>query len=135
MRVLEFEPNNRNALSNSLKVLGSVDSRNEKAYKLGVLKTLYNMNPDYPGVNYALGKLYGQFFGKPDSAAWFLERAVSLDPSDAAAYKDLGIVYSMQGRYDLALDRFFKARQLDPSDQQVLQNIMITRQIMGGRKP
>ncbi len=130
MKVLEFDPYNNNAFSNTLQVMGSLDSRTELAYKLSVLKHLYTINPDNADVNYSLGKLYGQFKGNPDSACFFLERSITLNPGNLPVYKDLGIVYSMKGEYDKALDIFSRARQLDPTDQQILQNIQITRQIM-----
>jgi Flp pilus assembly protein TadD len=101
---------------------------------MGVLKRLYSVNPNHAEVNYNLGKLYGQFKGNLDSASWFLERAVNLDSGNLAAYKDLGIVYSMKGNYAKALEVFSKAEKLDPSDQQVRQNIMITYQIMNQQR-
>jgi len=133
-KVLEFDPNNKIAFSNTLQVLGSIDSGLESAYKLRILKHLYSINPQHPDVNYNLGKQYGQFIGNLDSASYFLERSIKLNSGNLAAYKDLGIVYSMQGDYTRALDIFSKAASLDPSDQQIRQNIRVTHQIMDQRR-
>jgi tetratricopeptide (TPR) repeat protein len=132
--VLSFDPYNSIAYSNTILVLVSLDNAREFSYKMGVLKRLYSVNPNHAEVNYNLGKLYGQFKGNLDSASWFLERAVNLDSGNLAAYKDLGIVYSMKGNYAKALEVFSKAEKLDPSDQQVRQNIMITYQIMNQQR-
>jgi hypothetical protein len=132
--VLSFDPYNSIAYSNTIHVLGSIDNAKEFGYKVGVLKRLNSVNPNHAEVNYNLGKLYGQFKGNLDSASWFLERAISLDSENLAAYKDLGIVYSMKGDYAKALDVFSKAEKLDPSDQQIRQNIIITYQIMNQQR-
>jgi tetratricopeptide (TPR) repeat protein len=133
-KVLDFDPYNRNAYTNSILVLGSIDNTRETAYKISALKHLYAINPDNADVNYNLGKMYGQFLGNTDSSCYFLERSISLNSGNISAYKDLGIVYSMRGEYNKALDVFSRAQKLDPSDQQVRQNIMITNQIMNQKK-
>jgi tetratricopeptide (TPR) repeat protein len=130
LKILEFDLYNTNAVSNTLQVLGSLDNAKESDYKIGVLTRLYAISPDNPDVNYSLGKQYGQFRGNLDSAAYFLERSVSLNPENPGPCKDLGIVYSMKGDFNRALEIFSRAQKLDPSDQQVRQNIQLTRQIM-----
>jgi len=135
MKVLDLEPFNKNAYSNTLQVLGSLDNGRESYYKIDVYKHLYSLNPENPDVNYNLGKIYGQYRGNLDSACYFLERAIRLDPANLGVYKDLGIVYSMRGEYNKALEIFSKAQKLDPSDLQVRQNMQITLQIMNQRKP
>jgi protein O-mannosyl-transferase len=134
MKVLESDPYNRNAFTNTILVLGSLDNVKESTYKVSVLKHLYAINPEDADLNYNLGKIYGQFRANPDSACYFLERAISLNSGNIAAYKDLGIVYGMKGEYDKALDVLSRAQKLDPSDRQIVQNIMITRQLMDQQK-
>jgi tetratricopeptide (TPR) repeat protein len=127
---LNIDRYNKNAYSNALQVLGFLDSGTEAGYKLRILKNLYAINPDNADVDYAIGKLYGQFKGNLDSSSYFLERSINLNSENKAAFKDLGIVYSMKGEYARALDAFSKAEKLDPADKQIRQNIMITRKIM-----
>ena len=130
LTVLDFDPYNKNAFTNALQVLGSLDNSHEAEYKIRILKHLNSINPSSSEANYSLGKIYGQFKGNLDSASYFLERSVNLDAGNIAAYKDLGIVYSMKGEYTRALDVFSRAEKLDPADQQIRQNILITRQAM-----
>ncbi|MCX6268229.1 MAG: tetratricopeptide repeat protein [Bacteroidetes bacterium] len=134
LTALEYSPFDKNAYSNTLQVLGSLDSKQETEYKINVLRRLNSINPNNPDVNYNLGKLYGQFKGNLDSSCFFLERSINLSSGNLAAYKDLGIVYSMQGEYAKAMDVFSKAEKLDPADQQIRQNILITRQIMNQKR-
>jgi protein O-mannosyl-transferase len=130
LKVLEFDPNNQTATANAIQVLGSLDNVKETDYKIRILRHIYALNPDNADVNYGLGKLYGQFKGNPDSACYFLERAINLSSENISIYKDLGIVYSMKGEYTKALDIFSRAAKIDPSDQQIRQNIAITHQVM-----
>ena len=134
LTVLDFDPYNKNAFTNALQVMGSLDNSHESEYKIRILKHLNSINPASSEVNYSLGKIYGQFKGNLDSASWFLERSINLDAGNIAAYKDLGIVYSMKGEYTRALDVFSRAEKLDPADQQIRHNILITRQAMDQKK-
>ncbi|MDP1623763.1 MAG: tetratricopeptide repeat protein [Bacteroidales bacterium] len=133
-KVLAFDPFNKNAYTNTLQVLGSLDNGMESDYKVRILKQLYAINPENPDVNYILGKLYGQFRGNLDSASYFLERSINFNSGNIAVFKDLGIVYSMKGEYAKALDVFSRAQKLDPSDQQIRQNIQVTYNIMNQKK-
>jgi tetratricopeptide (TPR) repeat protein len=130
MKVLSYDPYENNAFGNSIKVLNSLDNKKELDYKIGKYIRLWEINRESNEVNYALGKLYGQFKGNLDSSCFFLERSVALAPNDVAAYKDLGIVYSLKGDYLKSIEMFSKARSIAPEDQSILQNIMITNQIM-----
>lgn len=130
LTILGFDPFNKNAISNALQVLGFIDNARETAYKISVLKQLYSVDPENADVNYSLGKLYGQFKGNFDSARYYLARSIDLNPGNVAVYKDLGIVCSMQGDYVKAMEIFSRARKLDPADEQIRQNILITQQIM-----
>jgi len=134
LKILDFDPYNQNAFSNTLQVLNSIDSKLEPDYKISVLKQLFAKNPENADVNYNLGKLYGQFKGNPDSACYFLERSINLNPTNISVHKDLGIVYSMKGEYTKALDIFSRAGKLDPSDNQIRQNIQITLHLMDQKR-
>ena len=135
MSILDFDPFNKNAVNNALQVLGSLDNRTESDYKISTLRRLLSLVPDNAEVSYLLGKQYGQYRGNPDSACFFLERSLASDPGNISVYKDLGIVYSMQGNYPKALETFTRGCQLDPNDVQLRQNIRITQQLMAPKKP
>lgn len=135
MSILDFDPYNQNAVTNTLQVLGSIDNVTESDYKVATLRRLLAIVPENAEVSYLLGKQYGQFRGNLDSALFFLERSMASDPGNISVYKDLGIVYSMKGNYPKALEIFTRGRQLDPNDVQLRQNIGITRQLMSRKNP
>ncbi len=126
LKVLSFDRYDRNAYSNLFKVLTMVDDAKETGYKLHLLLDLNKINPEVPEVNSLLGKLYGQYMGNLDSAAFFLLKATNLAPDNPASFKDLGIVYGLQKDYPRALQAFQRALNLEPNDPQTKQNIEIT---------
>ncbi len=134
MNVLSFDPYDKNAYSNLIKVLAMVDDAVETDYKLNVLLKMNTLNTENPEQNYLLGKLYGQYKGKLDSAAFFLEKATKLSPETAGPFKDLGIVYSLKKDFSRALQAFQTALKLDPGDPQIRQNIAITYRIIEENK-
>jgi len=134
MNVLSFDPYDKNAYGNLFKVLAAIDEAKETDYKLGILLKMNNLNPDDPEINHTLGKLYGQYKGKLDSAAFYLVKATKLAPEAPGAYKDLGIVYGMLHDYPQALQALQTAFRLDPNDQQIGQNIAVTNHMIEQNK-
>ena len=55
----------------------------------------------------------------PDAAVPELEKAISLNPSDAIAHTWLGYAYSAQLRYEPALKELGIAQELDPNNVDV----------------
>ena len=131
MRVLQFDPYDKNAYSNLFKVMAMLNDGTETDYKMGILQGINKINADNPEANYLMGKLYGQYKGKLDSAEYFLVKATRLSPENPLPYKDLGIVYGMLKNYGGALQSFQAALKLDPTDAQVKQNIEITNHLIG----
>jgi len=130
IRVISFDPYDKNAMSNLIKVLAALNDKEESDYKIRTLLHVNALKPDAPEINSLLGKLYGQYKGKLDSAAYFLEKAVSLAPDNPAVFIDLGIVYGLQKKYDSALNAFQQALKFSPNDQQIIQNINITNNLI-----
>lgn len=62
-----------------------------------------------------VGKSYGAI-GKPDSAQWAYEQALSLDDSSAAAHARLGRLYEEEGKIKTALNHSRRARELAPDN-------------------
>ena len=81
-----------------------------------------------------LGKLYGRYKGKLDSAELYLENATKLSPSDPAPFKDLGIVYSMKNDFNNAILAFQSALKLAPNDPDIKQNIALTYRLIEQKK-
>jgi len=130
LKILEYNPYEKNAFGNTLKVLNSIDNAKEAAYKLSIYSRLFSINTENSDVNYYLGKIFGQYMGNLDTASYFLERSLKISPEYMPAYKDLGIVYSLKGNYQMALSTFSKAQKLSPDDQEIRRNIITTFQIM-----
>ncbi len=62
-----------------------------------------------------IGKAYGAI-GKPDSAQWAYERALSLDSTAAAAHARLGRLYEEEGKPEAALRHSRRALELAPDN-------------------
>ncbi len=56
-----------------------------------------------------------QLSGNIDNATAFYQKAISLDPSFAAAYNDLGVIYEMRSDIDRAEESYLKAVEQDNS--------------------
>jgi len=54
---------------------------------------------------------------RPDEAASQLQRIIELQPSNADAHYDLGVLLLNQGKLEQAVEALNKAAKLDPSDQ------------------
>lgn len=62
-----------------------------------------------------IGKAYGAV-GKPDSAQWAYERALSLDSTTAAAHARLGQLFEEEGKLETALTHSRQALELAPDN-------------------
>ena len=134
MKVLAIDPYDANAYQNILKILSSMNNPGDVDYMLQVCHTLYRINPSSGDLNYQMGKILGQYKGKLDSSEFYMLRAVSFSPSNPDPYKVLGVMYGNRQQFDDALRMFIKAGELDPKDEQVKQNIAITKRILEQRK-
>lgn len=57
------------------------------------------------------------------------EKAVELDPTYAAAYNDLAIVYEHEGQLDKARKAYEKAIELSPNNEPIRQNYELFKEI------
>lgn len=130
LTVLSYNPYDDNAFGNSLIVLNKMDNPGSTDLKIKSYGYLRALRPENAEANYYLGKLYGQYRQSYDTALMFLQEASRLAPENGSILKDLGIVYSMTGKYEQALNTFRKAVRLSPDDPALKQNIFITEQII-----
>lgn len=133
MEVLEYDPNDRNAVNNIFIVLGSLDNDQNLDYKISVCRHLTEINPLHAEAFSTVGKLYGQFKSDFDSALYYLEKARTIDPGNPEILKDLGTAFGMSGNYTQALRCFTDARKLSPDDPAILNNIQLTERILRGK--
>jgi Flp pilus assembly protein TadD len=57
------------------------------------------------------------------------QRAISMDPSYAAAYNNLAIAYEHEGDFEKARQAYEKAAELDPGNMMIRQNFDLFREI------
>ena len=72
------------------------------------------LDPDLADAHTALGMVQLWAEWNPAAAAASLERAIALNPSDAAAHHDLAWAFAALGRFDDAAHHITRARELDP---------------------
>jgi Tfp pilus assembly protein PilF len=70
-------------------------------------------SPNKARVNASLGRIDGSL-GKYDEAIYYLSRSIALSP-DNITYENRGIIYSEQGKNDLALQDLDKSIVMDPT--------------------
>lgn len=90
--------------------------------------------PDVYITHNAIGKIYARKKNDIDKAIPYLAKSVELNPKNGAAWQDLGIIYSMKGNYEQAIEANKKALDYTTNDArttaQILLNIGITYQKM-----
>ena len=57
------------------------------------------------------------------------ERAIELDPTDAAAFNNLAVAYEHEGQLDKARQTYEKALAIDPNNAQIRQNFDLFKEI------
>lgn len=68
-------------------------------------------------------------------ALYRFERAVAIDPTYAAAYNNLAVVYEQLRRLDKAREAYERALTLDPRNTQIRQNHDLFQESMTGMRP
>lgn len=127
-RIFDLSPGYGLALRNYTNMLtGCEDPLIRKA---GFKKVLA-LSPDFFVANYQLGITYGRMLGQMDSAVFYLEKAVLLQPDNSGATRDLGVAYAMQGMFGASLPYFEKAVRLDSDNPDNYINLGMTYQNLG----
>ncbi len=94
--------------------------------RIEIYSKLFKYDSNNFDVNYQLGHIWGRYKANTDTAIYFLNRAVQINPKSEKAYKDLGVAYGISKDYKNALAAMNKSFELDPKDDQLLLNIGIT---------
>jgi len=121
--LLRLNPNHNQAYTNIDIIFKNLDSAD---YKIKVYKELYEINSERFETNYNLGNLFGRYKNDIPKAVYYLNRAVKISPDKAFAYKDLGVAYGFQAKYDSSIYFLKKATELDPKDSQAFINIGVS---------
>lgn len=72
---------------------------------------------------YRLGVAYGRHKNNLEKAIEYFNRSIFINPKNADAYQDLGVVYAMKKDFDNALYCFNKTLQLNPQNEKMFLNI------------
>jgi len=76
-------------------IVNMADKKNDNAFSLKIFKELVKLNPIQPILNYRLGKSFLKN-NEPDSAVFFMEKAVSVNYKYTQAVDDLIAIYKAQ---------------------------------------
>jgi tetratricopeptide (TPR) repeat protein len=86
--------------------------------------------PDYEDAYVNLGAAYAEA-GRPVEARRALERAVAIDPNNAAALYNLGVMRYAAGEKESAAESFRRATRADPTDARAFYNLAIVLDELG----
>jgi tetratricopeptide (TPR) repeat protein len=127
-KVLEKSPDDPNALY----YLGLAHV-GQKAYSdaVGPLTQVTQLSPEFPGAWVALGDCYRQL-GEPEKALAAYEKNLALEPANATAAYNSGLILFEQNRIDEAQARFEAGLAAHPDDPDF--NDMLGRCLLNGGK-
>jgi tetratricopeptide (TPR) repeat protein len=101
-------------------------SRDELAQVKGAAEDALRLAPDLPQGHIALGTVYLWGYREYDRALGEFQRAVELQPNDAAPLILLAATHRRQGAWERSLSEYGKAQRLDPRDALVPASIGTT---------
>ncbi|HZD92742.1 MAG TPA: tetratricopeptide repeat protein, partial [Candidatus Sulfotelmatobacter sp.] len=99
--------------------LGETD-RAEAEFRIAL-----DIDPQYEEALFNLATL--RMESDPDEASSFFQRAIEIDPQYGAAYRELGVLFQKQGKFEEGEYHLRRALELDPADywaQMYLANLL-----------
>ena len=70
---------------------------------------------------------------KNEEAEEYYKKAVSIRPNDVISYSNLGAIYHLNGKYQLAMENYLHALKIKPEDTITRTNLAKLKQAMGTR--
>lgn len=87
-------------------------------------------SPDNPDAICLKGKIFGQGMNQMDSARFYFQKALQINPNHVNSLENMGVSYAIQGQLEKALQYFTKANQLNPNSESIKKNIELVRKQM-----
>lgn len=131
--IIKFRPSHDLAIKNSIISLDQVaylfsNNKNVNSVDEVIIACdkLEKVIPNMSEIYRVKGLMYARFKGDFKTAIPYYEKALELNPKDADAWKDFGVIYGQSGNFPKALECFLNAFKLTPDDPQVASNVAIT---------
>jgi protein O-mannosyl-transferase len=127
-KVLKISPYEPRVFQNMNSIMNEVK---DPDFKINAYNQLASLSPENAEIELRLGRIY--LLEKKDALTSipYLERSVELNPRVVEAQNSVGVAYYQSGRINDALNAFLSAEQLNPSDKQVVTNVMLLYQQLG----
>lgn len=125
--VLSRDPQHKLAFNNALATCRNLQN---PQLKMDVYENLISIKSSFEA-NYELGKLWAMSFNQPDSAIYYINKAIEIENDHFEAYGGLGLAYAMKGELNKSLEFMLKSLEMNPSDPNTLINIGITYKNLG----
>ncbi len=129
--LLKYKPNDVDiqiSMAHSLSYTNLIDSA------MRMIDRVILLNPNEAKAYSKKGEILGRVFNDLNNSELFLRKALSLNPKDASANENLGIVLGIKGNFPESLDYFFKAMKLDSTQSRIYLNIAGTYKFMGNKE-
>ncbi|PCH97054.1 MAG: hypothetical protein COB85_03010 [Bacteroidetes bacterium] len=131
---LKLRPNYSFAVNN-IEHVGDLGVRNKNsALAVKSYGLLIKHTPNNYRLYLKLGQVYGRDLHNNVTALEYLKKALELSPGNIDVLNKLGIIYSMQGQNQLAIDAFSEVIRKEPTNANTLLNLGITYNNIGNTK-
>lgn len=122
-QILSFSSGNTKAIQN-IEYLTLIEK--QPARKADLLERVLQYKPDSYHILSQLGNTWGKELQNLDKAAYYLEKAIEVNPQGKEAMRDLGVAYAMLNNFRKSAEVLEKAVRLDSTDANTWVNLGLT---------
>ncbi len=115
---------------NQMDEIGNMIVRKEIDKAFENINKILNENPNNPDALSLKGKIFGQGLNQMDSARYYFNKALQIDPNHVTTLENMGVSYAIQGQLGKALTYLLKANQINPNSESIKKNIELVRKQM-----
>ena len=91
-------------------------------------------NPQNPDAISLKGKIFGQGLQKMDTARFYFNKALAINPNHIVSLENMGVSYAIEGKLELALQYLTRAQKLNPNSETINKNIEMIKKSMVERE-